>query len=92
MILGDFDMTKQIQTSKNLKLSAKVAEYITKNPDSVKDFKGDLSFVVFSASDSSLNKVNTNLAIKLKKEGKKVIKAEETKDKESPWKFTPLSA
>ena len=84
-------MTKQIQTSKNLKLSAKVAEYIAKNPDSVKDFKGDLSFVVFSATDNLLNKVNNNLANKLKKEGKKVIKVEETKDKTSPWKFIPLS-
>lgn len=84
-------MTKQIQTSKNLKLSAKVAEYITKNPNAVKDFAGDLSFVVFSADDMLLNKVNTNLVKKLKMEGKNVVKVQETKDKNYPWKFSSLS-
>ncbi len=84
-------MTKQAQTSKNLKLSAKVAEYITKNPEMVKDFKGNLSFVVFSVKDSELNKANTNLVKKLKQEGKNVIKVQQTKNVDSPWKFVPLS-
>ena len=84
-------MTKQIQVSKNLKLSAKVAEYIAKNPDSVKDFPANLSFVVFSADDDSLNKINASLVKKLKTEGKNVVKAQETKDKNYPWKFSSLS-
>ena len=84
-------MTKQAQTSKNLKLSAKAAEYISENPDSIKDFTGNLSFVVFSANDDSLNKVNTNLAKKLKNESKNVIKVQQTNDKKFPWKFTSLS-
>lgn len=84
-------MTKQIQTSKNLKLSAKVAEYIAKNPDSVKNFKGDLSFVVFSANDDSLNKTNIGLVKKLSHEGKNVIKVQQTNNRKSPWKFIPLS-
>ena len=84
-------MTKQLQTSKNLKLSAEVAEYIAKNPGTIKGLDGDLSFVVFPANDPDLNKANTNLAKKLKQEGKRVIKVEETKNKKDPWKFIPLS-
>lgn len=84
-------MTKQTQVSKNLKLSAKVAEYITKNPSAVKGFAGDLSFVVFSADDDSLNEINAGLVKKLKTEGKNVVKAQETKDKNYPWKFSSLS-
>lgn len=85
-------MTKQLQADKNLKLSAKVAEYIAKNPEKVKDLKGKLSFVIFSAEDTKLNEANTDLANKLKREGKKVVKVEETKNKKFPWKFTPLPA
>lgn len=84
-------MTKQIQASKNLKLSAKAAEYISKNPDSVKNFTGNLSFVVFSAEDNSLNTINTSLVKKLKTEGKNVIKVQQTNNKKSPWEFTPIS-
>lgn len=84
-------MTKQIQVSKNLKLSAKVAEYIARNPDAVKNFSGKLSFVVFSADDDSLNEINASLVKKLKTEGKNVVKAQETKDKNYPWKFSSLS-
>lgn len=83
-------MTKQVQASKNLKLSAKVAEYIAKNPDSVKDFNGSLSFVVFSKKDVELNEVNGNLVKKLKEEGKNVIKVQQTSSKKSPWKFISL--
>lgn len=85
-------MTKQLQISKNLKLSAKVAEYIAKNPDKVKGLGGKLSFVVFPSDDADLNKANTTLAKKLTEEGKKVVKVEETKNKKFPWKFVPLPA
>lgn len=83
-------MTKQIQTSKNLKLSAEVAEYITKNPELVKDFGKDLSFVVFPSDDKQLQKANVKLANELKKEGKNVVKVHQTKDKKTPWTFSYL--
>ncbi|EKD91200.1 MAG: hypothetical protein ACD_30C00039G0007 [uncultured bacterium] len=83
-------MTKQIQTSKNLKLSAEVAEYITKNPELVEDFGKDLSFVVFPSDDKQLQKANVKLANELKKEGKNVVKVHQTKDKKTPWKFSYL--
>lgn len=83
-------MTKQIQTSKNLKLSAKVAEYITNNPELLKNFGEDLSFVVFPSDDKKLEEANFKLANDLKKEGKNVVKVYQTKNKKSPWKFTYL--
>lgn len=78
------------QITKNLDLSMKLANFIVKNPN-IQIPKG-VSFVVFSADDKELNKVNTQLYEKLQGKGTKVIKAEETKSRKSPWIFTPSFA
>lgn len=78
------------QFCKNLDLSSKLALYFVKNPN-VKIPEG-ASFVVFSANDKELNKINTQLYKKLLEKGARVIKAEETKSRKMPWVFTPSFA
>ena len=84
-------MTKKKQATKNLDLSQKLAEYIAGNPDTVKNLPKNSSFVVFSSADESLNEENQKLIDSVLAEGKKVIKAIQTKDKVNPWKFYPLA-
>ncbi len=83
-------MSKNQQITKNIKLSEKLAEYIANNPNQVKRFPVNVSYVTFSSRDEKLNSVNEQLIKSLKSEGKKVIKAQETVDNDTPWKFTPL--
>ena len=85
-------MTKHTQFIKNIDLSEKLAVFIAKNPDEVKNLPEDASFVAFSSTDKKLNDENKKLLESLQKEGRKVIKAEETNDKHNPWKFTPVTA
>jgi hypothetical protein len=85
-------MTKHTQIIKNIDLSEKLADYIAENPEEVKDLPENVSFVTFSSTDLKLNEANKRLIESLKKEGKQVIKAQETQDKENPWKFTSISA
>lgn len=73
-------MSNKIQTSKNILLTQKLLDYL----QTVRYKKG-YSFVVFSKDDQRLNNANRKLAEGLKKEGKKIIKAEETGNKKSPW-------
>lgn len=80
-------MTKKTQVAKNIQLSAKLTEYLLENPSVVKSSPADSSYVVFSAEDEKLNKMNSKLVDKLVKEGKTVIKAEETKNSKKPWKL-----
>ncbi len=81
-------MPTKTQVTKNLKLSEKLLEYLTKNPHASSE--KNVSYIVISNEDSELNKLNMNLAQSLIKEGKKVIKALETKDDSMPWKFSTL--
>lgn len=85
-------MTKSVQFIKNLDLSEKLANYIAKNPSEVKEFPSDASFVTFSSTDKDLNDANKKLLESLKKEGRNVVKAQETQDKHNPWKFTAVTA
>ena len=78
---------KQIEN--NIKLSGKLANYLAKNPKEVKKISSDSSFVVFSMGDKKLNLLNERLVRHLVKQGKKVIKATETKSSKVPWAFTP---
>lgn len=78
---------KQIQ--KNIQLSEKLANYLAKNPEEVGKTPSDSSFVVFSIGDKNLNRLNGKLVKDLAKQGKSVIKAEETKSLKTPWVFTP---
>ncbi len=73
-------MSSKIQTSKNILLTQKLLDYLQ-----TVEYKKGYSFVVFSKNDQELNNANRKLAEGLKKEGKKIIKAEETGNKKSPW-------
>ena len=84
-------MTKAKQTTKNIKLSEKLASFIEENPSAVKDLPNDASFVFFSSKDKELNKVNSKLVDSLVGSGSKVVKAEETNNKKQPWRFIPVS-
>jgi len=81
-------MSKKDQFQKNLRLSAKLADYIANHPSLFKKH-GEGSYVVFSKTDNSLNEMNENLLkdIKKEKKSKKVIKATFTGHKNNPWKF-----
>lgn len=81
-------MTKTMQLDKNLKLTSKLAEYIVENPKAVADLPSEASYVVFSASDKKLNELNKKLFKNIAKSGQQVVKAEQTKSKTIPWKFS----
>lgn len=83
-------MSTKKQVEKNIRLSSKVASYIVSNPNVVKKVPANSTYVVFSANDPELNKKNEQLLSSLKKEGKKVIKVIETKNKTNPWNFITL--
>jgi hypothetical protein len=80
------------QAEKNLILSEKLASYMVKNPDLLGKLPKKASYVVFSLTDKKLNRLNSKLIKGLLKEGKKVVKAEETIDKNQPWILTSITA
>lgn len=80
-------MSKYIQINKNLKLSEKLANYITKNNITFPYKK--TSLIVFSKKDEELNKLNTELVGSLLKEGRKVLKAQEKNN--NTWEFTAIN-
>lgn len=82
-------MTKKQILAKNIQLSEKLANFIVKSKHNIKKISTGDSYVVFSATDKTLNRMNKRLVDSLVKQGKKVIKAEETEDNKDPWKFTP---
>ncbi|HVZ11662.1 MAG TPA: DUF5647 family protein [Patescibacteria group bacterium] len=84
-------MTKSTQAQKNIDLSQELAEYIADNPKSVENLPENSSFIIFSSEDESLNIENEGLIKSIIAEGKKVIKAIQTKDKENPWKFSQVA-
>ena len=77
--------------AKNIQLSEKLANFIVSSKQNVKKNATGDSYVVFSATDKTLNRMNKRLVDTLLKQGKKVIKAEETQDNKNPWKFTLAS-
>ena len=86
MIYYSSTMSKKDQGMKNLDLFEKLMNFLSsKKVDEYSS--GDYSFVVFSKKDKQLNEENKKLVAGLKKEGKKVIKAEETGNSKSPWNF-----
>ena len=78
-------MTKAQQAKLNLELSERLMEYVTSNIKILKKYSG-ASYVIFS-DNSEFNKLNEKLIISLKQEGRKVVKAELTKDLDVPWIF-----
>ena len=85
-------MSTDKQTTKNIKLSHKLTEYLIKHPAISKKLPFNASFVVYTENDDELNKANDLLLKELVEEGKPVIKAKETNDKNNPWTFSSISA
>lgn len=84
-------MTKTQQVGKNIKLTEKLATFIQNHPKKVKDLPQDASFVAFSLNDNKLNKKNNDLLDLLIQKGTAVVKAEETNNSKSPWRFTSIT-
>ncbi len=85
-------MSTKTQTEKNLKLSEKLADFLVSHPEVSKTLPDDASFVTFSAEDSQLNETNEKLIQELLEEGRHVVKAQETHNKQHPWEFSPVAA
>jgi Family of unknown function (DUF5647) len=85
-------MSTKTQTEKNLKLSEKLADFLVSHPEVSKTLPDDASFVTFSAEDSQLNETNEKLIQELLEEGRHVVKAQETTNKQHPWEFSPVAA
>lgn len=83
-------MTKKQILTKNIQLSEKLADFIVKKKSSIREVPAGASYVIFSATDKILNRMNKKLVENLVKQGKKVIKVKETKDNKNPWIFTPV--
>ena len=83
-------MFKPKYVVKNIDLSGKLADFIARHPQAVKNHSDSASYIVFSEEDGKLNKANERLAKNLKKEGTEVIKAQKTKSRKEPWKFVVL--
>ena len=79
------------QIEENIQLSEKLANYLASNPKELAKTPDSASFVVFSASDKSLNKLNEKLAKTLTDQGKNVVRAEETRDSKRPWALVAVS-
>ena len=85
-------MSKKQQAQKNLNLTVKLTDYLAGNPEMDKHVWGSgVSLVTFSATDKKLNTANQELVESLLEEGKKVVKAQETKNSKQPWKFTSVA-
>lgn len=84
-------MSKKQQFFKNIDLSAKLTSYALKNPKVVTNTPKDSSYVVFSAKDKELNKMNEKIVKKLVQEGQTVVKAEETGSSKQPWRLTTIT-
>lgn len=84
-------MTKQQQTTANMKLLEKLTNYLAENPQKDIHDERESSYVLFSSDNDELNVLNQKLLKTLINEGEVVIKAEETNSKVSPWKFTPVT-
>lgn len=81
-------MPTKLQIENNLKLSEKLLDYLSKYPRD--NEQGNISYIIFTKGDSQLNKENLVMARSLVKEGKNVVKAIETSDRSTPWRFASL--
>ncbi len=80
-------MSKAQQVNLNMQLSEELATFIITNPKILKKYSG-CSYVVFSYKNKELNELNNELVIGLINEGKNVVKAIQTSNKNLPWKFS----
>ncbi len=84
-------MSKKKQLEKNILLSTKFTSYVENEPDVANKISSSSQYVVLSADDKELNEMNEGIIESLLKQGKKVIKVQETKNPKTPWKLTPIS-
>ncbi|HZE87016.1 MAG TPA: DUF5647 family protein [Methylomirabilota bacterium] len=84
-------MSTDTQATKNIKLSHKLTKYLITHPAVSKKLPFDASFVVYT-DDDELNKANDLLLKELIEEGKPIVKAKETNDKNNPWTFSSIPA
>lgn len=82
-------MSKAQQIKLNIELSDKLANFLVTKPNMLKKYTG-YSYVVFSSTNPTLNKLNDHLIEELLLEGNGVVKAMETGNISSPWEFTPV--
>ena len=78
-------MSKKTQLNKNIDLSTKLADFIVKHPEKVKNIPSGSTYVVISAKDSDLNHMNNALIKNMVSKGKKVVKAIEKKTDRNTW-------
>ncbi len=83
-------MSKAQQIKLNIELSDKLANFLVTKPEMLKKYTG-YSYVVFSSTNSGLNKLNNHLIEELLLEGNGVIKAVETGNLSKPWVFSPVA-
>ena len=83
-------MSEQNQVKKNILLSSKFSTYLEKKPEILDKISANAEYVVLSANDKELNKMNEIIINSLKKMGKKVVKVQETGKPETPWELTPI--
>ncbi len=81
-------MPTKKQITKNLELSEKLLDYLSEYPS--EDEMKNVSYIIITKEDKELNEMNLSLVESLLKEGKRVIKAIQTNDKVTPWKFSAI--
>lgn len=83
-------MSQASQIKKNFELSSALSNFILDNPNTLKNMPSNASIVAFSEHDESLNKANDIMIDGLLSEGTVVIKAQESKEEKTGWKFTSI--
>ena len=72
-------------------LIGKLNEYLINNADVAAKLPTNSSFIIYSLKSRNYFKYNEKRIEQLLKEGKKVVKAEQTKSSIQPWKLTILN-
>lgn len=79
-------MSNKSVITTNIKLSGELINFISSKPELAKKYAG-CSYVVFSKDNPGLNKINESFITELKQEGKTVIRATQTDQRQNPWIF-----
>ena len=82
-------MSKAQQIKLNIELSDKLANFLVTKPEMLKNTL--VILMLFSSTNSGLNKLNNHLIEELLLEGNGVIKAVETGNLSKPWVFSPVA-
>ena len=84
------EMSKKKQLEKNINLSTKFTSYVENKPDLANKISSSSQYVILSADDKELNDMNESIIESLLKQGKKVVKVQETNNPKAPWKLLTL--